>query len=199
MPNAKQSAAEKIKRNLFRPKDEITEKFSASEYERKKRIMLAVTKLLDDPIAPDKELVDFLTTGCGGVCKSVESSTAYRDLLLIRSITGNIKLASKDWERYMVVETAKAEIRKVSGKDSKAVASLLKVINEARDLKTPDIENYHDQMIPFEPEVTHDPVVLGDDIEIIDNVDERRKELRHLFRKDKIQDAQIVEDSEETV
>lgn len=199
MSNAKQSAADKIKRNLFRPKDEITEKFSASEYERKKRIMLAVTKLLDDPITTDKEMVDFLTTGCGGLCKTVENSTAYRDLLLIRSITGNIKLATKDWERYMVVETAKAEIRKISGKDSKAVASLLKVITEARDLKTPDVENYHDQMIPFEPEVTHDPAVLGDDIEIIDNVDERRKELRHLFRKDKIQDAQIVEDSEETV
>ncbi|MDU1906411.1 MAG: hypothetical protein E6772_16700 [Dysgonomonas sp.] len=196
MPNAKHRAAEKIKRNLFLPKDELKDRFSELEYERKKRIMFCVTQKLDAPIISDKEIVDLLVSGCDGACIAVTSSTAYRDLRLINEITGNIRLASKDWERYMVVETAKAEIKKYLGKDGKAVAALLKVIIQARQLDQDDKENVFDQMIPFDPEITNDPSVLGDDIELIDNVEDRRKELRQLFRKREVEDIEIMEDGE---
>ncbi|MBK5720133.1 hypothetical protein JGH11_04530 [Dysgonomonas sp. Marseille-P4677] len=195
MPNAKDRASDKIKRNLFRPKKEIADEFSEAEYERKKRVMLAVTRKIDDPIIPDKEIIEFLETGCDGTCKPVSTSTAYRDLLLIKNITGNIKLASKDWERYMVVETAKAEIRKSTGKDSRAVASLLKVITEVRQLGQDDKENFFDLMVPPDYEITGDPEALGEmEGEQTEKIDynQRRKELRELYKPGDIEDIEVI-------
>ena len=196
MPNAKDRASDKIKRNLFRPKQEIVEEFSQAEYERKKRIMLAVTLKIDDPIISDKEIVDYLKTGCGGASDPVSASTAYRDLLLIRNITGNIKLASKDWERYMVIETAKSEIAKHRGKDGKAVAALLKVIVQARQLDQDDKENFFDLMVAPDYEITGDPEVLGDleGDEVAKKVDydKRRSELRELYKSGEIEDIETI-------
>ena len=56
MPNAKDRAADKIRKNLFKPTSEVRDQFSEMELERKKRIMLAVTFKLDDPIMPVEEM-----------------------------------------------------------------------------------------------------------------------------------------------
>jgi hypothetical protein len=183
MPNAKDRAAEKIRKNLFKPTSEVREQFSEMEMERKKRIMLAVTMKLDDPITPDKEVINFLVGGCGDAALPVSQSTAYRDLRLINSITGNIQLASKDWDRYMVVETAKQQIGKFKDKDGKAVAALLKVIVQARRLDQDDPVDMFDKMVPFDPEITSDAKVLGEGVEVINDVENRRKELRDYFGK----------------
>ncbi len=193
MLNAQERASEKIRKNLFKPTSEIKENFSEMELERKKRIMLAVTKKLDDPIITDKELVNFLINGCDGSLRHIHSSTAYRDLKLINSITGNIRLASKDWDRYMVVEMAKNQIQKFKDKDGKAVAALLKVIVQARRLDQEDKSTALENMIPFDPEITSDSQVLGDDIEKFDDADKRREELRHYFHKNAVT-VEIEED-----
>lgn len=69
--------------------------------------MLCVSKLLEDPMTADKEIVSFLTGGCGGNCEPVSTATAYRDLASIRRLVGNVQLAGKNWYRYMVIEAAK--------------------------------------------------------------------------------------------
>lgn len=183
MSSAKKRASDKIKKHLFKPTSEVSEKLTELELERKKRIMLAVSRKLDDPIMPDRELIAFLTSGCDGTIVPVSQSTAYRDLKLINDITGNIRLASKDWERYMVVETAKDQVKKFKDKDGRAVAALLKVIVQARQLDRDDPEHYFEQMIPFEPIITSDPEILGDGIQRIPNVEARRNELRQYFNK----------------
>lgn len=198
MEHSTQRIADKIKRNLFLSKDELLDNFSENEYEKKKRIMLCVTKKMDEPIISDKELIKFLTTGCGGVCLEVPQSTAYRDLRIINSITGNIQLADKKWNKYMVIETAKEGIKKAMDKDLKAVASFLKVIVEAAGLNREDTENILDQMLPFDPLITDDPSVLGQDIELIKDADKRRYELRKLFNKQKSEVVDYKEQDEET-
>lgn len=193
MSDAKNRAAEKIKRNLFLPTNEIKDQFSDMELQRKKRIMFCVTRKLDDPIISDKELIELLTTGCDGSCTAISKSQAYRDLRLINDITGNIRNASKEWLRYMVIETAKEEIKNWRGKDGKAVAALLKVIIETGQLNKDDIDDLASKMVPPEWEITDDVSVLGDNIEILPDVDERRKELRAFFHKHDVLDVDAID------
>jgi hypothetical protein len=191
--NPKQSAVEKIKRNLFLPKELIEEKLSTAEEQRRQRVMLCITRKMDDPILSDKELVDFLMSGCGGICRPIAASQAYRDILVINQITGNIQLASKDYERYMVVETAKKQIAACRDKDPKAVAALLKVIVMARALDKDDNETLLDQMLPPNFEPVADASVLGENVKRIKDADKRREELRALFNSPQIEDAEIIQ------
>lgn len=197
MPTAKKRAADKIKQNLFLPTEEIKDQLTAFELERKKRIMFCITQKLDDPIISDKELVKHLTTGCTGACKAVSQPTAYRDLLIINNVAGNIRNASKEWLRYMVIEIAKEEIKTCRGKDGKAVAALLKVIHETGQLGKDDIDDLASRMTPPDWTFTDDVRVLGENIEVLPDADERRKELRTFFNKKEIQEVNAIDITDE--
>jgi hypothetical protein len=194
MPNIKNGPIDKIKRNLFLATEDIKEHFTSAEHQRRKRIQLCITKKLDNPIITDKEIIDYMFGGCDGTCKNISSSQAYRDLLVVNQITGNIRLAAKDYERYMVVETAKAEIAKFRGKDGKAVAALLKVIIMARGLDKEDNEIVFDKLIPPNFEPTPDASILGDQFRRIQDPDRRREQLRAIFNSRQVEETQYTEE-----
>lgn len=182
MSNYKNSAALKIERNLFKSEKDLKEPFSERELERKHRVMLCVSKKLEDPLILDKTLVDFLMNGCEGACKDVSETTAYRDIALVTNITGKIKLATKDWNRYMIIEAAKRAAAKADeAGDYKAVASNLTVIMKTSKADQDDDIDIHSVMTPPNFEPSADPLTLGDDVEVIPNLEEERKRLRELF------------------
>ncbi len=200
MSNAKHKAVNKITQNLFLPDEETKHILTPNEQQRKKRLMLCITKKLEDPLISDKDLIEQLTTGLGGIVEAVSQSTAYRDIAVINNIVGNIQLASKSWYRYMIIEGAKEafSIAKEQ-RDAKGMAAALDKIGKYTKADKDDNENDWSQLIPPSFEPTDDISILGDEYTPIDKtkLELRRKELRSHFNIHKnIEEAQIIPDNE---
>ena len=90
---------DRIERALFKDKEDASSILSQREMEIKKRMMLCVSKKMEDPLIQDTELVNFLMNGCGGNTDAVSQSQAYRDIGMINRLVGNIQLAAKAWCR----------------------------------------------------------------------------------------------------
>ena len=112
---------DRIERALFKDKEDASNILSQREMEIKNRMMLCVSKKMEDPLIQDTELVNFLMNGCGGNTDAVSQSQAYRDIGMINRLVGNIQLAAKAWYRYMIVE---------GGKKAWKVLNLLKTWKE---------------------------------------------------------------------
>lgn len=173
---------DRIEQVLFKDRDATALQLSDRELEIKERMMLCVAKKIDAPLTADSELITFLTGGCGGITKPVSKSQAYRDIAMIDRLVGNIQLAAKSWYRYMIVEGGKKAYQlAIDNNDAKgAAAALDKIGKYTRADKEDDAFDYS-QLIPpsFEPS---DDVTTLEGLEEIDNLEERRKELRALCK-----------------
>lgn len=195
--SAKQDALKKIEQVLFLSEQEASQTLTPTQLERKNRLMLGVSKKMDNPMISDKELVDFFTTGCDGICNKVTLSTAYRDVAALTKMFGNIQLAAKSWYRYIIIEGAK-EAFKIgkSMNDSKGMSAALDKIGKyTRADKEDDGFDFELLEKPsFEP--TDDVTILG--IEEIPNLEAERQRLRNLFNKKNFSDAEIIKNDAES-
>lgn len=185
----KDDGFKKIESVLYLPDSEASQLLSPAENERRKRWMFCISQKMEDPLIPDKKLVEILTTGMDGIFEAVVQSTAYRDLAAVSKITGNIQLATKNWYRYMIIEGAKKayDTAKIAN-DGKGMAAALDKIGKYTMADKPDNEFDWDKMQPPVLEPSND-VTLLENIEQIDNLEERRKELRSLFKSEMKQSA----------
>lgn len=177
---------DKIEMVLFKGKEEATAFLSDRELQQKERWMLCVSKLLDDPIMQDKELITFLTGGCGGVCYPVSQATAYRDVAAIKRLVGNVQLANKNWYRHIIIEAAKEGIKIAKdAKDPKGIAANADKIGKytRADKDDEDIDRSGWQPPIFEP--SDDITLAGDEYKPIPNLEEERKSFRALFKHDR--------------
>lgn len=183
---------DKIEACLFKGKDEASLMLTSRELEMKKRMMLCVTKKMDNPLIEDVELVNYLISGCGGQADKVSRSQAYRDLSMVNRLVGNVQLAAKNWYRYLVVEGAKKAFAiAIEKEDAKGAAAALDKLGKYTRSDKEDDRFDFDKMIPpsFEPS---DDVTLLEGIKPIDNLEERRKELRRLAKGLALEDAEDV-------
>lgn len=196
----KDSTYERIERALFKDKDESTTLLSAREMEIKNRMMLCVSKKMEDPLIEDTELVNFLMHGCGGNAEPVSKSQAYRDIGMINRLVGNIQLAAKAWYRYMIVEGGKKAFKiAIDKEDAKGAAAALDKIGKYTRSDKEDDKFDYSQLIPpsFEPS---DDVTLLEGLEEIENLEEKRVELRSMFKgilSKKAADTKPIEEEEE--
>ncbi|WP_270721346.1 hypothetical protein [Bacteroides hominis] len=178
----KDTTYDRIERSLFKDRGESALQLSPKEMEIKNRMMLCVSKKMESPLIEDQELVTFLMHGCGGQAEPVSQSQAYRDIGMINRLVGNIQLAAKSWYRYMIVEGGKKAFQlAIDNGDAKgAAASLDKIGKYTRSDKDDDAFDFS-QLIPpsFEPS---DDVTTLEGIEVIDNLEQRRQELRSLCK-----------------
>ena len=193
----KQEALKKVEQALFLPEKEAAAVLTPVQLERRRRLMLCVSKKFDEPMITDKLLVDYLTGGCDGTCKPVTLSTAYRDVAAATQMVGNIRLASKAWYRYMIVEAAKEAYSIAKTKeDGKAMAAAIDKIGKYTRADKEDDAFDFSRLIPPSFEPSDDVTLLGE-VEKIPNLEERRKHLRKLFRplnppKGDFADAEII-------
>lgn len=193
----KDSTYERIERALFKSRDDSTGLLSPREQLIKERMMLVVSKRMEEPLVEEKNLVDFLTGGCGGLVPKVSKSQAYRDVAMANRLVGNIQLSAKSWYRYMIVEGAKKAYNLAIDKgDAKAAAAALDKLGKyTRSDKEDDRIDFSEMLPPsFEPS---DDVTLLDGVERIPNLEQRRRELRQLARNKILgtpTDAEIVEE-----
>ena len=191
---------ERIERALFKDKDEATTLLSPREMEIKKRMMLCVSKKMEEPLIPDTELVNFLLHGCGGNTEPVSQSQAYRDIGMINRLVGNIQLAAKAWYRYMIVEGGKKAFNMAMDKeDAKGAAAALDKIGKYTRSDKEDEKFDYSQLVPpsFEPS---DDVTLLEGPEPIENLEEERIRMRSMFKgmlNKKAVDTHPIEEEEE--
>lgn len=196
----KDSTYSRIERALFKDKEEASDILSAREMEIKNRMMLCVSKKMDDPLIEDADLVNFLMHGCAGNAEPVSKSQAYRDIGMINRLVGNIQLAAKAWYRYMIVEGGKKAFKIAIDKgDAKGAAASLDKIGKYTRSDKEDEKFDYSQLIPpsFEPS---DDVTLLEGLEAIEDLEEKRKELRNRFKgliSSKAEDIKPIEEKEE--
>lgn len=178
----KDDAFKKIESVLYLPDSEAAEQLTPFENERRKRWVYCIQQKMEDPLKPDKTLVDELTTGFSGVYSPVSKTTAYRDIAAVQKIIGNIQLAAKNWYRYMIIEGAKKayQIAEENG-DGKGMAAALDKIGKYTMADKPDNDFDWEQMVPLDIEPSADPSLL-ENVEQIDNLEQRRRELRALWK-----------------
>jgi len=183
MPKQELSIYEVVEQHLFKSREDAALVLTDKQLEVKQRLMLCVSKKMDNPMMLDSEIVNFLIGGCGGATEPISQSQAYRDVAAITRLVGNVQLASKSWYRYMIVEGAKKgfEIAEMKG-DAKGIAANLDKIGKYTRADKEDDDFDWTEMIPpgFEP--TDDITVL-EGVEPIDNLEEERKNLRSIFKK----------------
>lgn len=190
----KETTYDRIERALYKDPDDSTY-LTAREQEIKKRMMLCVAKKMDSPLIEDADIVSYLMHGCGGNATPVSQSQAYRDVAMMNRLAGNIRLAAKSWYRYMIVEGAKKAYQlAIDNGDAKGAAANLDKIGKYTMADKEDNRFDYDKMIPpsFEPS---DDVTLLEGIQPIENLEERRRELRRLARNlamGKAEEAEIV-------
>jgi len=106
--------------------------------------------------------------------------------------------AKKTWTRYFIVENAKLAYQVAAGKgDAYTMGFLLNIIGkhnltDKEDVIAPPFED----IIPFYPEITSDPTVLG--IKPMKNLQELKDKLRKKYGIDnKILDVEIIKEDEQ--
>ena len=191
---------DRIERALFKDREEASSILSQREMEIKKRMMLCVSKKMEDPLIQDTELVNFLMNGCGGNADAVSQSQAYRDIGMINRLVGNIQLAAKAWYRYMIVEGGKKAFNMAIDKeDAKGAAAALDKIGKYTRSDKEDEKFDYSQLVPpsFEPS---DDVTLLEGLEPIEDLEGTRSGMRSRFKgrlSKKAVDIRPIEEEEE--
>lgn len=175
---------EKIQQHLYEDTETALQYLTPTEIEIKKRVMVCVAKIMDEPMIQDKDMVRYIMNGCAGKTEQVGQSQAYRDIAAIRKILGNIQLASKSWYRYIIIEGAK-EGFDVARKtlDAKGMAACVDKIGKYTRADKEDDPFDFSQLIPPSFEPTNDISVM-EGFTPIANLEEERKKFRELFTKD---------------
>ena len=187
---------DKIKKYLFCNKEECRGILTDHEIDMKQRTMLCVTKLMDKPTTMDSEIIEYLMCGCDGTCACVSRSQAYRDIAFVRSIIGNVQLASKAWLRYTIQQGALDTYKEAMDHDDyrSAAASLNVLGRYTRCDKEDDAMDWSEMLPPsFEPS---DDITLVEGLEPIptQELEARRKALRSLFKEKLFKDSVLVEE-----
>jgi len=189
---AEDSLFDKLSLVLFKDAPEASQELSLHEEDIRRRWMATFSKWHDAPHTPTKEMVKFLTTGCGGVVEPVSEPQAYRDIAYVQRLLGNVQQASKAWCRYMVVEMARQAYVKAEAKgDAKSMALAANTIGKYTRLDKEESEPVDwGRMTPpsFEPS---DDVTLVEGVQPVENIEEYRRKMRSLF-KGKIEDVQPI-------
>lgn len=180
----KQDTFKKIESVLYLPDKQADKVLTPYEMERRNRWLVCVSMKMEDPLLPDRQLVEMLESGMTGKFEPVAKSTAYRDIAAVNKITGNIQLAATNWYRYMIIEGAKKAYSIAEAeRDAKGMSAALDKIGKYTRADKPDNDFDWDQMLPPVMEPSSDTALL-EGIEPIENLEERRKELRSLFKSE---------------
>lgn len=196
---SRQTQLERIKPYLFADLETARAVLTPSDLDVKQRLMLCVTRKLDRPLTSDRDLVDYLMSGCAGMTAPVSRSQAYRDVAAVSALTGDIQPAAKNWMRHMIVEGAKAVYdMAMTNKDAKGAAAALDKIGKYTRCDKDDETMDWSEMLPpiFEPT---DDVTLIEGLDVIGHRDleKERKRLRELFgRLSDIEDTEPVTDTD---
>lgn len=145
---------DKLQKSLFDDSVSLSEK----ELEIRQRYQSVFVIWLENPMWSDKEMVRYMRQNMGQ-----GRTQAYEDIQKIKVMLGNVRNATKEWQRYRVIEmcTEAYNIAKKRG-DVKAMVMAADKLGKYTKLDKDDADiPPWDQMIPPQLEPTSDVSVLG--------------------------------------
>lgn len=182
---------DRIQKSMFSDPEETKDLLSPKDMELKLRYEKTFTHWITNPHFDDKRIVRFIMNEFG-----ISKTMAYDDLKVVKSFLGNVRLASKEWYRHMVIEMCRKAYNVAEARhDAKAMAMAADKIGKYTKLDKDEAEALPwEMLIPpnFEPDP--DPTILG--LPSVDNIDEKRLALRAkylaMYDPKYIQDAVLV-------
>lgn len=165
----------KIIEHLWKSDEEASVFLSPVEIQQKRRILALHAMWLQTPWRENNKLVE----AHKGVFE-ISLSQAYRDLDVVKTYFGNIKLVSKDLMRYIVEEMCKRAFDKAETEgNAMAMVAAANGIIKVRRLDQEDKEVDPDVMNIPNFEAVVDPAILG--LPIIKDRAERVEKYRNKY------------------
>jgi hypothetical protein len=174
MPKTK-NIIDKMNELLFEPLPD-----SISEHEQKMivRYRDAYTHWLEDPLLSDLEIRDYLMNNY-----DISKTQAYRDIVNIKLLLGNVREAGKEWHRHRVnhlLEKAAKMAVEGNTKEATAISKVAMALIKNNKLDMDEGEEIpYDEIIPPAFEPVSDPTAIG--LKPVDNLRERITELKEKY------------------
>jgi hypothetical protein len=188
----KLSTFDKIQLYLYDDNTNIpaAHQFSDSEIEIKKRYAAVFTFWIDKPTLSDKKIINYMISEL-----DLSKSQAYRDLYNIKILLGNVRNATKEWQRYKLIAMLdKAYEFAEKKKDAKSMILAADKLGKYTQLDKEDaIKIPYDEIVPQNFDITPDVSVL--DLVPIENLQEVQSKMRKKYGGALIEDAEIIDET----
>ncbi len=160
--------------------------FTKKELEIKHRYANVFAYWIDKPTISEKKIVQYIEKTF-----NIEKSQAYRDINYIKILLGNVKNASKEWQRYKVIAMIDKAYEVAENKhDAKSMIMAANVLGRYTQLDKEEILKLrYGDIVPQSWEITGDVTVLG--IKPIDNLKEKQKKMREKYGGD-FEEAEVL-------
>jgi len=180
---------EKLQLYLFDDEDKIPDyhQFTKHELEVKKRYSNVFAYWIDKPSLSEKKIIQYLISEF-----NLSKTQAYRDLHKIKVLLGNVRNATKEWQRYKLIAMIdKAYEIAEKRKDAKSMILAADKLGKYTQLDKQETQKIpYDEIIPPSWEITGDVKVLN--IKPIENLEEKQKKMREKYGGTLIEEAEIV-------
>jgi hypothetical protein len=179
----KNTTLEKFETCLFKSSDELDSILTPSERIILIRYRAVISRMLDDPLTPDKDLIDMLKTGMLGAFPAVSQRQAYYDINACKQIIGNIKVPARNFILHLVTESCKKGIKLAEAtEDASAIARNAAVLVKAHRLDRPEEDLIDpDSFIPPSFEVSDDVTLVN--LKADPDIEEKRRKKREFYKK----------------
>jgi hypothetical protein len=183
LPKKEYDTQEKLALCLFKGMGEVEDSLTQQEKQILLRYRVVITRMLEEPLTPDKDLRQMLETGCMGAFIGVSPRQSYYDLAACKRLIGNVQVPARNYILHLVTETCKKGIKIAEdAEDASAIARNAAVLVKAHRLDKPEEEIFDpDSFIPpsFEP---------SDDVTLVNlkadpDIEEKRKAKRAFYKR----------------
>ena len=181
------NAIEVCRAELFTKEVELRERYPGQMVEKVLRVREMYNWFIANPDGTDREFV-------AEVCQrhGIHRTTAYSDLVVVKSLLAMLGSASRDFHRWrtneMLIATYKMAEKRKDSKTMERAATAYGKLNRI-DLEDEQAMPY-DKIVPQPFTATDDPRVLG--IEPIPNINEKISQMIEKYRRETI-DIEDVE------
>lgn len=190
----KLSFFERIQLYLFDDDTNIPEwhAFTEKELEIKNRYSAIFSFWLDKPTVSDRKLTTYITTELG-----VGKSQAWRDIQQVKILLGNVRNATKQWQRFKVIAMLdKAYEIAEAKKDAKSIILAASTLGKFTQLDKEDLQVIpYDEIVPQNWEITDDVSVLG--LVPIEDLEQKQRKMREKYGATLIEEADIIDESKQ--
>jgi len=182
MPKKESTLIEKFELCLFKGMNELEDTLTSSERQILIRYRAVISRMLDEPLTPDKDLIVMLKSGCLGAFLSVSERQAYNDLSACKRLIGNVQIPARNFMLHLVTEACKKGIKLADdAEDASGIAKNAAVLVKAHRLDKPEEEILDpDSFIPpsFEP---------SDDVTLVNltadpDIEAKRRAKREFYK-----------------
>jgi hypothetical protein len=171
----KKNIIDKMNSLLFDP---VPKSMNEQEQKMLMRYRDAYTYWLENPLLSDMEIRDYLMNNY-----EISKTQAYRDIVNIKLLLGNVREAGKEWHRYRVNNLLeKAAQMAIEGdvKEATAISKVAMALIKNNKLDIDEGEELpYDEIIPPSFEPVSDPTVIG--LKPVENLRERVEKMKQKF------------------